>query len=98
MPDDLQMFNFYKADETIGRMSAVSSQLESILGNIERQIQTGLSDWRGEARDYYDSHHATWRAAAAQMRSDLSTATTALDRIKQLKLETEAKNANMYKT
>jgi ESAT-6 family protein len=50
----------------------IYSQLTSELEDLQRQLQSGLAEWTGAAREAYHQAQAQWNASAARMGQVLS--------------------------
>ena len=94
--DDTLVVNFAALQKASGDIQHALNDLESQLGQLERDAAPLVASWDGAAREAYDGHQRAWRQRAADLSVMLRTIKQALDDSAVDYQNTEARNTRLF--
>jgi WXG100 family type VII secretion target len=73
--------NMSNVQEVAQEMNTISQQLQTMLSDLNTQVQANLSQWSSAARDAYTTAQTKWNAAAQDMSVQAAKASASLSSI-----------------
>ncbi|SCF40092.1 WXG100 family type VII secretion target [Micromonospora matsumotoense] len=71
-------FDFNQADATLYDMGRINGRISDALDEMERNVESSLQDWSGDAQTTYRDAKIEWRRAATAMTVHLDQARNTL--------------------
>jgi len=88
--------NISTVAEIAGEMGRISSNIQSMLSNLEEETAKNLAEWTSTARDAYNVAKAKWDAAAQDMVAQAANAQAALAAIGDNYQQAERQGSAMW--
>jgi 6 kDa early secretory antigenic target len=96
MNDDLLVVNFAALEQASADIAHAMAELDTQLGQLERDAAPLVATWSGDAKAAYDARQAKWRAASVDLANLLRDIKIALDESAADYLATEHANARLF--
>ena len=97
MPDPSYMaINYETLDQAHADLMRASNGIADNIAQLERDLQAGLSQWSGAARDAYQPIKAKWDSAVADMNSVLQAAYLHLEKTSEMYRQVEQRNVSIW--
>lgn len=97
MHDNMLVVSFPALAQASADIQKALNSLESQLSQLERDAAPLVAGWDGEAKQAYEERQARWRAASQDLQSMLRDIKIAVDESAADYLNTEKRNAELFR-
>jgi ESAT-6 family protein len=94
--DDVMYINFPALQKASADIQVALNNLESQLGQLERDAAPLIASWDGDAKSSYEQRQARWRSAANDLAVMLRDIKVAVDDSAADYLDTERRNTKLF--
>jgi ESAT-6 family protein len=94
--DDVMYINFPALQKASADIQVALNNLESQLGQLERDAAPLVASWDGDAKASYEQRQARWRSAANDLAVMLRDIKVAVDDSAADYLDTERRNTKLF--